>query len=73
VEEQVIVIFAGVKGYLDTVDIKKVTAFEQALLGEIRTKKADMLERVRTEKKISGDTEAELRAFLDKFVKVFVA
>ena len=73
VEEQVVVIYAGVKGYLDSVEINKVTEFEQAMLGDLRTKHASLLESIRTEKKLSEESEKELKKFLDKFVKVFVA
>ena len=38
VEEQVIVIFAGVKGFLDNIEISKITQFEKVLLSEIRSK-----------------------------------
>ncbi len=71
VEEQVVVIYAGVKGYLDTVDAKKVTRFEQELLGEIRAQHPDLLEAIRTEQKISEEREKQLKDILAKFVSVF--
>src|ERR1700740_2231504 len=43
VEEQVVAIFAGVRGYLDKFEIAQVSRFEQQFLAEIRSKHADVL------------------------------
>jgi len=72
IEEQVIVIFAGVRGYLDKIEVKKVTQFEQQLLSEVRAKGQDILETIRTEREISEATEERLRAFMDEFARTFV-
>jgi F-type H+-transporting ATPase subunit alpha len=72
IEEQVVVIFAGVRGYLDKIDVAKVTSFEQQLLSEIRAKGADILETIRTEREISEATEERLKAFMDEFARTFV-
>ena len=71
VEEQVVAIFAGVKGYLDTVAPVDVPRFEQAYLESIRANGADILQTIREEKAISDDTESKLKAFLENFVKTF--
>ena len=71
VEEEVVSIFAGVKGYLDGVPIQDVNRFEAAFLEDIRANGADILKAIREEKDISADTEAKLKAFLDSFVKTF--
>jgi F-type H+-transporting ATPase subunit alpha len=72
VEEQVVVIYAGVRGYLDGLALTKVTSFEEKLRAEVRDKGQDLLETIRTEKEISDATEAKLKAFLDDFSKTFV-
>ncbi|OYQ33373.1 F0F1 ATP synthase subunit alpha [Niveispirillum lacus] len=71
VEEQVVSIFAGVKGYLDKVPTNDVNRFEARFLDEIRAKGADILAAIRTEKAISKETEEKLKAFLEGFTKVF--
>lgn len=71
VEEQVVVIYAGVKGYLDKVDTKDVVRFEQALLSDFRSNQKDLLAAIRTEQKLSDESEAKLKEALEKFVKVF--
>ncbi len=71
VEEQVVAIFAGVRGYLDGIPTAKVNEFEQKLLDELRASNDGILESVRNEKQITSDTEAKLKAFLDGFVRRF--
>jgi F-type H+-transporting ATPase subunit alpha len=72
VEEQVLVIFAGVRGYLDSIDVGKIGAFERQLLGELRSREPGIVEAVRNDREIKPDTEKKLVAFLDGFVKAFV-
>ncbi|HYH20327.1 MAG TPA: F0F1 ATP synthase subunit alpha [Azospirillum sp.] len=72
VEEQVVSIFSGVKGYLDKIKVEDVTRFEQKFLSEIRAKGADILAAIRNDKQITKETEDKLKAFLDNFAKVFV-
>src|SRR5580704_7378040 len=48
VEEQVVSIFAGTRGYLDKVDIAQVTRFEAAMLGELRSSKPKILDGIRS-------------------------
>jgi len=71
VEEQVVVIFAGTRGYLDRVDITNVTRFEQLMLVELRGRHPEVLEAIRTRGEISDETEKSLAAFLDDFARTF--
>ncbi|HEV7997654.1 MAG TPA: F0F1 ATP synthase subunit alpha [Stellaceae bacterium] len=71
VEEQVISIFAGTRGYLDTIDIANVGRFETAMLSEIKTEHADLLDAIRTEREISPAVEKALSECLDGVVKNF--
>jgi F-type H+-transporting ATPase subunit alpha len=71
VEEQVAVIFAGVRGYLDGLKLEDVQRFEKALLAELRGGSKPILDAIRKEREITGDTEGKLKALLDGFVKKF--
>ncbi|KAA3516887.1 F0F1 ATP synthase subunit alpha [Agrobacterium vitis] len=71
VEEQVVVIFAGVNGYLDKLAVSDVGKFEQGLLSYLRTEGKDILDAIRTEKAISDDVKGKLKAALDTFAKSF--
>ena len=71
VEEQVAVIFAGVKGYLDQIPIQKIGEFEQSLIQTLNAKGSNILESIRKDKSISDDTEKALKDTLDELVKNF--
>ena len=71
VEEQVAVIFAGVEGYLDQLDVSKVGAFEVGLLAHLRDKHAKLLDTIRAEKQLSDELRAELKSAVDAFAKSF--
>lgn len=70
-EEQVAVIFAGVKGYLDKIDVKKVTAFEKNLLAALRTNGADILAEIADKQKLDDDLDAKLHDFIGTFAANF--
>jgi F-type H+-transporting ATPase subunit alpha len=71
VEEQVISIFAGTRGYLDKVEIADVTRFEAQMIGELRSKAPKILASIRDKRELTPDTEKELVSFLDGFSKSF--
>jgi len=72
VEEQVVAIFAGVRGYLDPVAVEQVGRFEAQFMAEIRGKHGDVLAAIRSEGEISQATEGKLKGILDGFAKGFV-
>ncbi len=70
--EIVCVIYAGVNGYLDNVDVKDVGRFEAGLLKHLRTNGKDLLDFLTKEDpKIKGDAEDKVKAALDAFAKDF--
>ncbi len=71
IEEQVVSIFTGVRGYLDGLQVGDIGRFEESFLNEMRANQADILAAIRDEKEISKETEAKLSSFLDDFVKKF--
>jgi F-type H+-transporting ATPase subunit alpha len=71
VEDQVVVVFSGVRGYLDKIAVADITRFESAMLDELRSKEPGILETIRNEKDLSDETEEKLSAFLDGFSKTF--
>ena len=71
IEEQVVAIYAGVRGHLDAIDVAHVERFEQELLADMRDKNADVLATIRDESAISDDTEEKLKSILEGFVKAF--
>ncbi len=71
-EEQVAVIFAGTRGYLDPLPVSAVQKFEASLLTALRDEKS-ILSAIATDKAVSDETEKKLVAFLDSFAKSFFA
>jgi F-type H+/Na+-transporting ATPase subunit alpha len=71
VEEQVAVIFTGVRGYLDKVQVDQVTRFERQYLSEIRSKGGDILKSIRENAEITEETEKKLQKFCEDFTKTF--
>ena len=72
IEEQVVAIFAGVRGYLDKLDLGRVGAFERGLLTEIKAKEPAIINAIRDDREIKPEIEKRLIAFLDAFTKSFV-
>jgi len=72
VEEQVAIIFAGVRGFLDNIPLPKITSYEAKLRSELKANGQDILETIRTEKELSKATEEKLKTLLDSFTKTFV-
>ena len=70
-EEQVAVIFAGTQGYLDKLALNQVQKFEQGLLAHMRTDGKAVLDAIRSEKALSDDLRAKLKAEIDAFAKNF--
>ena len=72
VEEQVVSIFAGVRGYLDQVSVGDVTRFEQGLLSDIKANGTEILTKIRDEQELSEATDKELQSFVESYAKKFV-
>ena len=69
VEEQVVSIFAGVRGFLDGISLADINSFEQSLLASMRDKHAGILSKIRDEGEISENTEKELTGIIEDFAK----
>jgi len=69
VEEQVVAIYAGTKGWLDTVPVEDVTRFEAELMTDFRAKHADLLKEIRDTLALpdTAKLDVALKSFLDSF------
>jgi F-type H+-transporting ATPase subunit alpha len=72
VEEQVVILYAGVKGYLDKIAVSKVRLFEDKLMEDIRLKGENILSSIREEKQLNEETEEKLKVYLARFVEEFL-
>ncbi|MBH88269.1 MAG: F0F1 ATP synthase subunit alpha [Pelagibacterales bacterium] len=71
VEEQVVVIYAGVKGYLDNIEISDIPKFEVALLSSLRESK-DILDAIKSKAALDDDIEKSITILIEEVSKEFV-
>jgi F-type H+-transporting ATPase subunit alpha len=71
-EEQVCVIYAGVNGYLDPLPVDRVRAFEDGLLGLLRGKHVDLLNKIRDSRDLDDAAAASLKTVVEGYAKMFV-
>jgi F-type H+-transporting ATPase subunit alpha len=70
-EEQVCVIYTGVNGYLDPLPLERVRAFEDGLLGILRSQHAGILDAIRDSRDLDDATSAKLKTVVDSYAKTF--
>ncbi|MGE5202647.1 MAG: F0F1 ATP synthase subunit alpha, partial [Acidobacteriota bacterium] len=71
VEEQVVSIFSGTRGYLDRLDVSQVGKFEQSMLAEIKARQPGILKSIAEQRELKPEVEKQLMEFLDGFSKTF--
>jgi F-type H+-transporting ATPase subunit alpha len=71
VEEQVASIFAGVKGFVDELELRDMNLFEKEFLEHMRTNHKDVLNQIADEKKLSDELSEKLGAVIKEFVNSF--
>ena len=72
VEEQVVSIFTGVKGYLDDIENLKIKGFEEQLLSSIKSQAPEILKNIVSSGKLDEENETKLKEFIDNFKKDFL-
>lgn len=73
IEEQVMIIYSATKGHIDDVPLDRIKAFEQEFLRFMRTIKADILEKIRTEKALSDELNTQIEKAIKEFKQGFLA
>ena len=71
VEEQVVVIYAGVKGFLDRIEVSQIAKFEEALLNNLRDSKT-LLESIEKKAALDEDIEKSITLLIEEVIKDFV-
>lgn len=71
VGEEVLVLFAGVNGYLDGVEVEDVREYEKQLLAFVRAEQKTLLDELNTANELTKDLEEKVRAALDAFKNIF--
>ncbi|AKU94060.1 ATP synthase alpha chain [Labilithrix luteola] len=71
VEKQIVIIYAGTKGYLDGIEVSKLAEYEKQLYSFVETKHPEIFNNIRTKKALDKDTEETLKKALADFGKAF--
>ena len=71
VEEQVAVIYAGTRGYLDAIRVDQIADYQTGLISKLKSSYPQFLEGVRKEKALSPALETMLKEALDSFSSTF--
>merc|ERR1719301_189659 len=67
-EQEVVSIYAGVRGYLDKIATKEIPVFEAKWLEFVKANKADILASIKAEGKLSDETDAKMKAAMEEFM-----
>ena len=71
--QEVVVLFAGTRGFIDKYDVEKVRIYEQQLLSFVESKYPDIMKEIDDKKIISPDLEKKMKDVMTEFDSVFVA
>ena len=71
--QEIVVLFAGTRGFIDKYDVEKVRVYEEQLLSFVETKHADILKEIEDKKIISPELEKKMKEVLTNFDSVFVS
>jgi len=69
VAEQVISVFCGVKGYLDDIDLKDISEFENKILSKCNSENPEILEAINKSGKLEEETEKSLIKIIEELKK----
>jgi F-type H+-transporting ATPase subunit alpha len=70
-EEQVAVLFAAINGFLDQVPVQQIVAWEEAFQSYMRSSGADVLAKLKQEKTITDEIEADFKRVIEDFSSTF--
>jgi len=70
-EEQVLVIYAGINNFLDDYPVSVIKRYESELLEFMHSRKQSVLDQIKTSGKLDDDTVKQLRNALTEFAKTF--
>ena len=71
--QEIVVLFAGTKGFIDKYDVDKVRVYEEQLLSFVESKHPDIMKEIEDKKIISSDLEKKMKEVMTSFDSVFVA
>jgi len=71
--QEIVILFAGTRGFIDKYDVDKVRVYEEQLLSFVESKHADIMKEIEDKKIISPELEKKMKEIMTAFDSVFVA
>jgi F-type H+-transporting ATPase subunit alpha len=71
--QEVVILFAGTRGFIDKYEVEKVRVYEQQLLSFVESKYPDVMKEIEEKKIISPELEKKMKELMTAFDSVFVA
>ncbi|MGL5616338.1 MAG: F0F1 ATP synthase subunit alpha [Sarcina sp.] len=72
VEDQILILYAGVHDCLSDIEVSEIRKFEKEFITYVRDNKGDLITNLKNEKKITDEIEAQIKAVLDEFKEIFL-
>ncbi len=70
--QEVVIIFAAIRGYLDKIDVANIKDFEKKAIEELQANHSQILDAITSQGEIKEDTEELLKSFYDNFVATYI-
>lgn len=71
-EKQACLIYAGVNGYIDDIEVEKIAEFEKSFLDYLETKYKDIFVDIKNKKDLAQETEEKLKKAINEFKSIFI-
>ena len=71
VEKQIVIIYAGTRGFLDSIPVDDVKRYEKELYTFLEEKHPDVLKKIAEKKQLTSELDEELRTVLEEFNSIF--
>jgi F-type H+/Na+-transporting ATPase subunit alpha len=72
-QKEVMSLYAGTRGHMDTVPVERVSEYETQMLAFVERKYPEILEEIKEKKIISDELDAKMKKALGEFAEVFQA
>jgi F-type H+-transporting ATPase subunit alpha len=73
VEKQILIIYAGNRGYLDKVEVRLIKQYEQELYESLDREHKDLLRKLAEKKEIDAELDGKISGLLEEFSKDFIS
>ena len=71
--KEIVILFAGTRGFIDKYEVEKVRIYEQQLLGFVESKYSEIMKEIEEKKVISPELEKKMKDIMTEFDSVFVS